>query len=505
MNLIVTTQTFNVPCRRFTANLTVSKNERLPLVKEFVLRLIHIHRECDVDQLNAFFSFTERELAIVVKDLVDTGLVEFAGSYLSLTDETARKFETSEDGLPRISTVETWLEKFAIDFLSFSLIGWQMRPDGFRVFHDLGSSDVEKVSRSREIATEVLASSFYEYVEKFKPTINEEERSNLSIYGISTVEPRDTFTFPLKVEFAIDLADPSRAIHSYPDFQSEADQAKREIIVRSVARKLKELVGDAQLRASIYKVFVKELSDPFFKEFFNNQEFRFDDFLRRYVAGPTEYDEGASRVLVGGFAKEENQDCLLELLEEAMECEFDSDAINAVYFSKPTNDLWMRDSQSVSFVSDVSQKVGNLRKERPELQLVLNSRFERPEQLDRRLRLGNNRRIFTKAFSSNFSDEMAASEVVLIPGLVGAVNVLYWESGYDLPISVGFVTRDADRMKSLSAWAFKEWAGFGRKVTETWCSKRNSKRVEPVETDGREAFKVLTKSARTRPTITLQK
>ena len=267
MNLHIATQAFNVPCRRFTANLTVTKSERLPLVKEFVLRLIHIHRECDVDQLNAFFGFSERELAIVIKDLVDSGLVIYSGSYLSLTEETVQKFEEASDGLPRLSTVETWLERFAIDFLSFSLIGWQFRPDSFRVFHDLVSTDVEKVSRSREIATEVLASSFYEYVEKFKPTVSDDERASLSIYGISTVEPRDTFTFPLRVEFGIDISEPTRAVHSYSDFQTEADQARRENIVLSVARTLKEVVGNAQLQANRQKIFDKELSDPFFADF----------------------------------------------------------------------------------------------------------------------------------------------------------------------------------------------------------------------------------------------
>lgn len=90
------------------------------------------------------------------------------------------------------------------------------------------------------------------------------------------------------------------------------------------------------------------------------------------------------------------------MFEHVKHEEIDFEILGALYFGKPTNDLWMRDSESVAFVSEIARRIGGLRKERPELRLVLNSRFERFDHVDRRLRHGNNHRIFAKAFSTNF-------------------------------------------------------------------------------------------------------
>lgn len=100
---------------------------------------------------------------------------------------------------------------------------------------------------------------------------------------------------------------------------------------------------------------------------------------------------------------------------------------------------------------------------------------------------------------------MAINEVILIPGVIVAVNLLFWEKGYDLPIPIGFVSKDVARIKSISTWVSKEWAGFGRKVTEVWCSKRNPKRVDPIEVDSSDVFKFLKNVTKKRATISLRK
>jgi hypothetical protein len=474
-------------------------------VKEFVLRLIHLHRECDIEHLDSFFGFSERELSIVIRDLHESGLISISDSNLTLTQKAEEQFSISSDGLPRLAVVENWLEKFAIDFISFSLINWEYRPDSYRVFHELESSEHDKVSRSRDIAKDVLAGSFYEYLDRFKSSIDPDERTEISIYGISTIEPGDNFTFPLKVDITLDLSDPTQINFEYPDFQSEADQAKRQALVSSVSRKIKDLLDDSQLKGNPYEVLVKQLDVPFFRKHSHGTDLKLDGILKslseqdQYSGHPDD-----TRIIVGGFANKKNRDTFFELMSDIDLSSETMRLSNTVYSSKPTNGFWLRDPGSVSFISDLLSRIGQARGERPEIHLFFSNRFERSHVLDKRLRLGNNRRIFPKGFSTLFSDEMASSEVLIVPDVIGAMSFYFYSSEFEFPVPVGFITKDTQKLQTLSEWVFKEWAGYGRKVTEEWCSKINPKRPEARQVSGKEVLASLTQSKKKRSTLKLR-
>lgn len=164
MDIHVGRQIFNIPCRRFSIRLTVTNKERLPLVKEFALRYLYVAVSCDAEALRHFFGFSERELSILLGDLRDEGLADISGEDVALSEKGRDIFHESKDGAPTIQSVEKWNERFAIDFISFSIIHFESRSEGYRCFHELASTDLEKVSRSKEIAKEVFADSFHEYV-----------------------------------------------------------------------------------------------------------------------------------------------------------------------------------------------------------------------------------------------------------------------------------------------------------------------------------------------------
>ena len=487
-------QSFNVPCRRFSAALTVSKSERLPLVKEFALRLIYVHHSCSADHLNAFFGFSDREIGILVKDLVSASLVTYERGELSLTDETKSKFDTVEGGLPHISVVEPWIENFAIDFLSFSLLHWEIRPDSYRVFHNLESTDIEKVSQSKSVAKEVFANSFYEYVEKYKTSVSDEERANLSIYGISSVQPRDTFSFPLTVDIVIQPQHPGQALHEYPDFRTEAEQARRGGLIRSVSRKVDDLKASGKFEGNWSRVFVDELRDTFYAQLVSREGLLIRGLCQHtWDMESTLYDSGKSQAFIGDLSKDENKDLVLSHIDEAF---VDSSDISnqvgpVIFWGKPTNDFWMRNSNAFDLAAEVASRVGHATKGRPELRLVLNNRYEDHFAVDKRLRRGNNTRLFSKGLGVNLTPDMASSEIVLIPGQVAVYLFYYLDSSLDSPIPFGFVTRHPQRLALIERWARRQWSGFGRKVYELWCSKRNSKKLEQIEISARQAFSDL--------------
>ena len=52
---------FNIPCRRFLIRANVTRDRRLPVVDEFVLRALKLCENVPVRRLAAYFGFTGAE------------------------------------------------------------------------------------------------------------------------------------------------------------------------------------------------------------------------------------------------------------------------------------------------------------------------------------------------------------------------------------------------------------------------------------------------------------
>jgi len=501
MDIHVGRQTFNIPCRRFSIRLTVSNKERLPLVKEFALRYLYVAGSCDAEALRHFFGFSERELSILLGDLRGEGLADISGEDVALSEKGRDIFHESKDGAPTIQSVEKWNEKFAIDFLSFSIIHFESRSEGYRCFHGLVSTDLEKVSRSKEIAKEVFADSFHEYVERYKADVGNEERARLSIYGITSVESGDKFEFPLSVDLYVSSENTKQVDQRYVVFNSDAAQEKRRRIVQEVANTISDMKGKSKFGTDVLWLTQEQLSVPFFSQFVRDG--RLD--VGRALEGARQFgDSAASEVvtipIAGPFYVDENASIMWDFIRKATghiktdENKSEANLSNAIFWQKPSSELWGRDDETYSMMSRIRREATSVVAGSSELNLVFNSKYENPKKLKWRLTRRNNRNVFDKGFSTAFRDEMGPVEAFLWPGVVGGVLYYYLEDdSSEYPIPLGFVTRDPELLGSLSKFLFTQWAGFGRKVKQHWPSKGGSDSEREIAS--REVFSALVGSA----------
>ncbi|MDU3047219.1 hypothetical protein, partial [Bradyrhizobium sp.] len=100
--ILVDTTGFRIPCRRFSFVLNVSRDRRLPVVDEFVLRLLKMFDRIPVQRLRRFFGFSVREMEVVLKDLGARGHILLDGDLVSLDPAAEELFSSSSDGMPRI-------------------------------------------------------------------------------------------------------------------------------------------------------------------------------------------------------------------------------------------------------------------------------------------------------------------------------------------------------------------------------------------------------------------
>ncbi|MER0431657.1 hypothetical protein ABR859_08310, partial [Aeromonas caviae] len=88
---------YGLPMKSFFMDYTVSKKRELPVVKEFVIRLIYSLSSTSLDTIQDYFGLTSKEMLAIIDDLQEENLVEWEGGKIKLTYYAMSKF-TEEDG-----------------------------------------------------------------------------------------------------------------------------------------------------------------------------------------------------------------------------------------------------------------------------------------------------------------------------------------------------------------------------------------------------------------------
>lgn len=97
---------FNLPCRQFIIAAERTKERRLPMVDEFILRVLLVVKSISADTLARFFGFEGRDLGIAVSDLQSRSLITLDGDNLSLHPSAKEMFRTSAEDAPTITVAE---------------------------------------------------------------------------------------------------------------------------------------------------------------------------------------------------------------------------------------------------------------------------------------------------------------------------------------------------------------------------------------------------------------
>lgn len=119
---VIDTFGFRVPCRLFYVKANVTRDRNLPIVDEYVLRLLRICEGMELDDLGKFFGFQRAEIEMVVGGLDHSGLARFDGGKVVLTPTAIGLFENNPEGEPRLISVESWDEHLWVELVTRSLV-----------------------------------------------------------------------------------------------------------------------------------------------------------------------------------------------------------------------------------------------------------------------------------------------------------------------------------------------------------------------------------------------
>lgn len=175
---------FNVPCREFVIAAQVTRDKRMPMVDEFVLRALHLCESVSVPRLARFFGFSQTEMEIVLADLQARTLITLEGNEVSLHSTAKELFRTAGDGSPVITDVESFPARIWFDLISKSMI----RSRGLHNVKNLIglTPSLGREAIPESFAREAFHENFRDYLRLIRRIKNPEA---WGLYAISDVAP----------------------------------------------------------------------------------------------------------------------------------------------------------------------------------------------------------------------------------------------------------------------------------------------------------------------------
>ena len=181
----IATYGFNVPCRRFLVTSNITRDRRLPIADEFVLRVLRVGGRLSAARLGAYFGYSPNETATLLLDLANRGLVILIGDDVELAPSSFEMFRASGDNFPRIVDLETWVDRLWFDLVSRNMLA----PERTRPLDHL--IDLKPTAHANsmpaDFARAAFEDNFREFLRRVRKINNPDE---FALYSVSELHAR---------------------------------------------------------------------------------------------------------------------------------------------------------------------------------------------------------------------------------------------------------------------------------------------------------------------------
>jgi hypothetical protein len=191
--------TFGLPIETFRVDAYIALDERLPVVTEFVLRLLRVCGRVSIPALRDYFGFTDSEALSVFESLSRQGLIELVDEDAQLSLFAIERFEESGGDHPRFNKVELKKDTVTFDLISFtplrSVVGGQITDNVIKL-----NADDEALGESKERARQAYRNRYPE-IASLRDDLREK---SYGVHSVEEIESKKRSYLPIPVSFAID-------------------------------------------------------------------------------------------------------------------------------------------------------------------------------------------------------------------------------------------------------------------------------------------------------------
>jgi hypothetical protein len=190
--------TYGLPVETFRVDAYIALEERLPVVTEFVLRLLRVCGPIPFFALRDYFGFTDGETLAVVESLVRQGLLEASDDQVDLSLFAKERFEEAGGGNPSFTKVELKQDNVTFDLISFTPLR--------SVSPDLPSDNLIKLEADDAVmgssVERAKAAYRHKYPEIASLRSDLREKSH-GVYSVEDVESQRRTYIPIPVSFSL--------------------------------------------------------------------------------------------------------------------------------------------------------------------------------------------------------------------------------------------------------------------------------------------------------------
>jgi hypothetical protein len=208
---------FQISCRRFTIRATITRDRQLPVVDEFVLRLLAVLDRMSVQRMRSWFGFTNSEMQTVLVDMGRRNLVEIVDDDIQLAPAGRDLFRSTQPAaIPHIVETFPIIENVWFDLVSRNMVPrTRARSSDYLV-------KVSEIPGARDLPENFARLAFEENFRDYAKRIRRySDPDAVNLYSISDVEGGIYGHQVLRADLVLEL-DRLRVRPNFPDLNESA-------------------------------------------------------------------------------------------------------------------------------------------------------------------------------------------------------------------------------------------------------------------------------------------
>ena len=345
--------TFGLPVETFRIVAYISLEERLPVVTEYVLRLLKICGQIPLYAFRDYFGFSDGETFAVVESLRRQGLLDVCDEDVQLSQFADERFEEAGGDHPRFSKVDLKKDTVTFDLISFTPL--KSHPPNKPPTNNIIKLDApeELIGHSIDRARDAYRNRYHE-IASMRSDLREKSHG---VYAVEDVESKSRSYVPIPVSFVLDFDG---------QVQRNIDRTFEQIAPPDLLRSFNEQVTtNIPSICSLGMLGLKEFIDTFnlslMKKYFIGDKFDLNTYLAEtHITRSTKYPEGMNPIC-GNIYLQNNRERIVKRIQDRRSGKLkQGKLLTSLAWMAPDYSLWGRGEDFSETVSIFSQALDTL-------------------------------------------------------------------------------------------------------------------------------------------------
>ncbi|WP_045226894.1 hypothetical protein [Methyloterricola oryzae] len=302
--------TFGLPVETFHVEAYIALEERLPVVTEFVLRLLRICGQVPLPAFRDYFGFSDGEALAVIESLSRQGLLDVFDDEIQLSRYAIERFEEAGGELPRFSKVELKKDTVTFDLISFT----PLRSSSA----EIPSDNILKLDTADDVLGQSVEHARTAYRQRYPEIASMREdfrEKSFGVYSVEDVESKRRNYVPVPVAFAL---------NQEGQVERRIDEAFERVAPPELVHFVNEQVTLSIPRTlSVVLPGLEEFIDTFdlklMQQYLTGKKFDLHTYLKEvHIMRSTKYPRGMDAVF-GNLYLQENRERIIARIKDRRE------------------------------------------------------------------------------------------------------------------------------------------------------------------------------------------